>query len=84
MRRRRHDQTKLTICKSYDRLRKRWQSFVDGGTTAPSDSQPLDENGAMSAQQKMVEHRESCEVCKKEDCALRNGEVPTAAFAEIS
>jgi hypothetical protein len=51
---------------------------------ATSESQPLDEAAAMSAQQKMVEHRESCEVCKKEDCALRNGEVPTAAFAEIS
>jgi hypothetical protein len=83
MRHHRADHTKLKVCRAYERLKRRWQSFVDG-TTAPSDTQPPDENAAMSAQQKMVEHRESCEVCKKEDCALRNGEIPTAAFAEIS
>ena len=83
MRRRRHDHTILTVCRPYERLRKRWHYLVDG-TTAPSDNQPLDEDAAMSAQQKMVEHRESCEVCRKEDLALRNGEVPRPAFAEIS
>jgi hypothetical protein len=40
--------------------------------------------GAASARQKMVEHRESCEVCRKEDLALKVGEVPRPAFAEIS
>ena len=74
MRRRRRDQTKLIVCKPYERLRKRWQSLVDG-TTAPANSQPLDEDAAMSAQQKMAEHRESCEVCRKEDLALRDGKV---------
>jgi hypothetical protein len=83
MRHHRADQTKLKVCRAYDRLKRRWQSFVDG-TTAPSDSRSLDENAAMNAQQKMVEHRESCEVCRKEDLDLRNGEVPRPAFAEIS
>jgi hypothetical protein len=40
--------------------------------------------GAASARQKMVEHRESCEVCREEDLALKVGEVPRPAFAEIS
>jgi len=83
MRHRLHDHTKLTVCKPYERLRKRWRSLVDG-TNAQSDSQPLDEDAAMSAQQKMVEHRASCEVCKKEDLALKGGELPRPAFAEIS
>jgi hypothetical protein len=83
MRRRRHDHTKLTVCRPYDRLRKRCHYLVDG-TTAQSDSQPLDEGAALSARQKMVEHREHCEVCKNEDLALKDGEVPRPAFAEIS
>jgi hypothetical protein len=83
MRGRRHYHVKLTVCRPYDRLRKRWHYLVDG-TTAPSDSQPLDQAAAMSAQQKMVEHRESCEVCRREDLALKVGEVPRPAFAEIS
>jgi hypothetical protein len=62
---------------------RRWQDLVDG-TNVQSDSLPLDEDAAMSAQQKMVEHRESCEVCKKEDLALKESEVPTPAFGEIS
>ncbi len=82
MRRRRHDHTKIEVCKAYDRLRGKWQSSVDG-TTAQSDSQPLEEDAAMSAQQKMVEHRESCEACKNEDVALKVGEVPRPAFAGI-
>jgi hypothetical protein len=57
--------------------------LVDG-TTAPSDIQPLDEDASMSAQQKMIEHRESCEICRKEDLAIKVGEVPRPAFAEIS
>jgi hypothetical protein len=32
----------------------------------------------------MVEYRESCEICRKEDLALKVGEVPRPAFAEIS
>jgi hypothetical protein len=68
MRRRRHDHTKPEVCKSYDRLLRKWQSLVDG-TIVPSESQPLNEDRAVSAQQKMVEHR---------------GEIPTAALAEIS
>ncbi len=83
MRRHRADQTKLKICRTYERLKRRWQALVDG-TIASSDAQPLDEEAAMSAQQKMVEHRENCEVCREEDLALRNGEVPRPAFAEIS
>jgi competence CoiA-like predicted nuclease len=51
---------------------------------ATSENQPLDEAAAMSVQQKMVEHRENCEACKNEDLALKDGEVPTPAFAEIS
>lgn len=83
MRRRRRDHTKLTVCKSYEHLRRKWQSFLDG-TTAQSDSQPLDEDAVMSAKKRMAEHRENCEVCKKEDLALKDGEVPTAASAEPS
>ena len=79
MRRHRADQTKLKVCRMYERLKRRWQSLVDGAS-ASSDAQPLDEDAAMSAQQKMVEHRESCEACKKEDLALKEGEVPTPAF----
>jgi hypothetical protein len=82
MRRRRNDLTKFTVCKSYDRLRRKWQSLVDG-TIAPSESQPLDEVAATSAQQKMVYHRDNCGACQKEDLALRQGEIPTPAFAEI-
>jgi transposase len=83
MRPKRQVHTKLEVCRAYKRLKRRWQSLVDG-TAAPSDSQPLDENAAMSARQKMVEHRENCEVCRKEDLALREGEVPRPVFAEIS
>ena len=82
MRLHRADRTKLKVCRAYERLKRRWQSLV-GGTSASSDGQPLDEDAAMSAQQKMVEHRESCEVCRKEDLALRNGEVPRPAFSEV-
>jgi hypothetical protein len=83
MRRRRNDLTKFTVCKSYDRLRRKWQSLVDG-TIAPSESQPLDEDAITSAKRKMLEHRNSCEACQKEDLALRDGEVPTPALAEAS
>jgi hypothetical protein len=83
MRHHRTDHTKLKVCRAYERLKRKWQALVDG-TTAPSDSQPLDKNAATSAQQKMVEHRENCEVCREEDLALRNGEVPRPAFSEIS
>jgi hypothetical protein len=79
----RHRRTKLAVCRPYERLRKRWQNLVDG-TTTQSDSQPLDEGAAQSAQQKMVEHRESCEVCRNEDLALKDGQVPSPAIAEIS
>jgi hypothetical protein len=75
MRHTRTSRTKLAVCKSYERLRKRWQSLVDG-TKAQSDSQPLDADAAAIAQQKMVEHRESCEACKKEDLALKEGRGP--------
>ena len=57
-------------------------TLVDG-TSGSSDGQPLDEDAAMSAQQKMVEHRASCDVCKNEDLALKEGEVPTPASAEV-
>ena len=82
MRPRRNGLTKFTVCKSYDRLRRRWQDLVDG-TIAASEGQPLDEDAATSAQQKMVEHRDNCEACKMEDLALKGGEVPTPAFAGI-
>jgi hypothetical protein len=80
MHRRRNDLTKFTVCKSYDRLRRKWQSLVDG-KIAPSESQPLAEDAATSAKQELVEHRENCEACKMEDLALKEGEVPTPAFA---
>lgn len=83
MRRHRVDREKLKVCKSYERLRKRWQSLVVG-TKAQSDSQPLNEEAAATARQKMLEHRENCEACKKEDLALKVGEVPTPASTEIS
>jgi len=82
LRHRRHDRTKFTVCKPYERLRKRWQSLVDG-TTGLSDSQRLDEDTAMSAQQKMVEHRESCEVCRMEDLALKVGELHEMLTASV-
>jgi hypothetical protein len=83
MRHRRTSRTRLAVCKSYERLRQRWQSFVDGAKVQ-SDSQPLDEDAAMNAQQQMVEHRQSCEDCKTEDLALKEGEVHTLTFAESS
>ena len=82
LRHRRPDHSEFAVCKPYERLRNRWQSLVDG-TTAPSDSHRLDEEAALGALQKMVEHRESCQVCTKEDLALKGSEVPTPAFAEI-
>jgi hypothetical protein len=83
LRHRRPDHSKFAVCKPYDRLRKGWQSLVDG-TTAPSDSQRLDEEAALGAQQKMVEHRERCEVCTKEDLALRAGELHEMLTAELN
>ncbi len=77
MRRRRNDLTKFTVCKSYERLRRNWQSLVDG-TMALSESQPLDKDVADIAHQRMIEHRENCEACKREDLALKEGEVPTS------
>lgn len=64
MRRRRNDLAKFTVRKSYDRLRREWQSSVDG-TAASSASQPIAEDAAMSAQRKMVEHRETVKLAKK-------------------
>ena len=83
MLRHRVDREKLKVCKPYERLRKRWQSLVVG-KKARSDSQPLDEEAAATARQKMLEHRENCEVCKQEDLALRVGEVPAPDSTEIS
>ena len=82
MLRRRVDHEKLKVCREYERLRKRWQSLVDG--TSASDAPPLDEDAAFSAQQKMLEHRAGCDVCKQEDLDLRNGQVPRPGFAEIT
>jgi hypothetical protein len=82
MRRHRVNQEKLKVCREYERLRKRWQRLVDG-TIAPSETQPIDEDATAIAKQKMVEHRENCEACKKEDLALKEGEVPTPASAGI-
>ena len=73
----------LQFANSYDRLRRKWQSLVDA-TFAPSEGQPIHGDAATSAHQKMFEHRESCEACKMEDLALKQGEVPTPVFAEIS
>lgn len=56
MRRHRVDHEKLEVCREYERLRKRWQRLVDG-TTAPSGIQPVGEDAATSAQQKMVGDR---------------------------
>lgn len=82
MRRHRADHAKLKVCKSYERLRKRWQELVDG-SSASSDAQPLDEAEAMRAQQKMVEHRANCELCKQEDLALKEGDLPRQVEAGI-
>jgi len=78
----RPDRTKLAVCRPYERLRKKWQSFVDGNDS-PTDGQSLDEEAAKAAQQKMIEHRESCEVCKKEDLALKEGHLSTTVVADI-
>ena len=83
MRRHPPDNEKMKVCRAYDHLRRRWQDLVDGSSAA-TDAQPLDENAAVSAQQKMVEHRASCELCQREDLALKKGEVPTPASAEVS
>jgi len=82
MRHKRTSRTKLAVCKSYERLRKRWESLVDG-KSASSAAQPLDQDAAATAQQKMVEHRKNCEDCKKEDLELKEGEVPAPSLAEI-
>ena len=76
MRRRRNDLNKFAVCKPYDRLRRKWQSLVDG-KIAPSERQALAKEAATSAQQKLVEHREGCVACKKEDLALKEGTIPT-------
>ena len=83
MRRHRVEHEKLKVCRSYERLRRRWQDLVDG-TGASSAAQPLDEDAATSVQQKMLEHRASCELCKIEDLALMKGEVPTPTSTEVS
>jgi hypothetical protein len=64
MRNSRHERAKLAVYKPYERMRKRWQSLVDA-TGALTDSQLLDDEAAMNAQQKRVERREICDVCKK-------------------
>ena len=81
MRHHRADRTKLKVCKSYDRLQKRWQDLVDG--TRASGSPPLDEDAAISAQQKMLEHRAGCDVCKQEDLALKEGDLPRQVEAGL-
>ena len=82
MRRHRANHEKLKVCKEYERLRKGWQHLVDG-TSASSDAQSLDENAAISAQQKVLEHRASCDVCKQEDLALKEGDLPRQVEAGI-
>ena len=82
MRRPRVDREKLKVCSAYERLRKRWQRLVDG-TSASSNAQPLDENAATSAQQKMIDHRAVCDVCKQEDLALKEGDLPRQVEAGI-
>ena len=81
MRRHRIDREKLKVCRAYERLRKRWQSLVDG--TSATAAQPLDEDAAVSAQQKMLEHRAGCDVCKQEDLALKEGDLPRQVEAGI-
>lgn len=82
MRRHRVNQEKLKVCREYERLRKRWQRLVDG-LSASSQTEPLDQNAATTAQQKMVEHRASCDVCKQEDLALKEGDLPRQVEAGI-
>ena len=81
MRRHRVEHEKLKVCRTYERLRKRWQSLVNG--TSASGAQPLDEDAAVSAQQKMVEHRAGCDVCKQEDLALKEGDLPRQVEAGV-
>ena len=69
--------------KPYETNSLRWQSLVDG-SRAKSDGQPLNEDAVSNAQQNMLEHRENCEACKREDLALKEGEVPTSPSAETS
>ena len=82
MRHRRPDYTKLKVCRAYERLKRRWQSLVDG-TTAQSDSQSH-KDATMTSHQNMMEHRESCEVCSKEDLALKVGELHEMLTAELN
>lgn len=71
MRHNRQDRTKVVVCRAYERLRKRWQNLVDGNTGGNSPSQI--EEATSVAHDKMVEHRSTCEECKSEDLALKEG-----------
>lgn len=82
MRPKRLNHTKLKVCRAYERLRRRWQSLVEGDT-AGSDSQSH-KDATMTAHQNMVEHRESCVMCKKEDLALRDGEPHEMVTLDLS
>lgn len=68
MRRHRNEHTKIVACNGYERLRRRWQQIVDEVSV-----QSGNEHAISIAHDKMEEHRQSCEVCKKEDLAIKAG-----------
>ena len=69
MRVRNVERNRPVVCKTYERLRRRWQNLVDG-----SGAQSEQESAAV-AQDKMMEHRKNCNVCANEDQALRDGNI---------
>lgn len=82
MRTKRHDHAKLKVCRAYERLRRRWRSLVEG-ETAQLDRQSH-EDATTTAHEDMVEHREGCEVCKREDLALKDGDHQEMLKLELS
>jgi hypothetical protein len=70
MRRYRAVNTKIAVCKVYERLRKRWQSIADG----PADPSDEKSHEVELAHEKMTEHRKSCEICAGEDLAIEVGD----------
>lgn len=78
----RRRETRLKVCKAYERLRRRWQSLVDE-TTTQSDSQSH-KDAVMTSHQNMMQHREGCEACKREDLALKAGEPREILALELS
>jgi hypothetical protein len=72
MRRKLAGHTRFAVCRGYERLRKQWQSLIEG--RAASLESHSHEEATSIAHAQMVDHRRICRACKDEDLTLGLGE----------